>query len=193
MLQRQQAKLDEQIKACTIRAPEDGLVIYATSIDRNQREPVQEGTTVRLSQWLIRLPNVKTHEGGAQDPGSPEAQARRNQGPAGDGQGAGRHRADRRDAHQGQRAARQRRALVEPRPARIPRRADPRQDPARPQARRPRRELPRSSSAATSTPWPSPSRPSTPSARTTTSSSARRRPSRNARSSSAPPMRPTQQ
>ena len=59
MLKRQQAKLDEQIKNCTIRAPQDGLVIYASSIERNQRELVQEGTTVRQSQWLIRLPDVK--------------------------------------------------------------------------------------------------------------------------------------
>jgi HlyD family secretion protein len=60
ILKRQQAKLEEQISACEIKAPEDGLVIYSSSIERNQREPVQEGTTVRQSQWLIRLPNTKT-------------------------------------------------------------------------------------------------------------------------------------
>ena len=44
--------------ACTIRAPEDGLVIYASSIERREREPIQEGTQVRQSHWLLRLPDV---------------------------------------------------------------------------------------------------------------------------------------
>jgi HlyD family secretion protein len=60
LLRKQAQKLQDQIDACTIRAPEDGLVIYASSIDRNLREPVQEGSTVRLSQWLLRLPDVRT-------------------------------------------------------------------------------------------------------------------------------------
>ncbi len=60
LLQRQARKLDEQLAACTIRAPEDGLVIYSSSIERREREPVQEGTQVRQSQWLLRLPDV-TH------------------------------------------------------------------------------------------------------------------------------------
>jgi HlyD family secretion protein len=58
LLQRQARKLDEQLAACTIRAPEDGLVIYSSSIERREREPVQEGTQVRQSQWLLRLPDV---------------------------------------------------------------------------------------------------------------------------------------
>jgi HlyD family secretion protein len=58
LLQRQAQKLDEQLAACTIRAPEDGLVIYASSIERREREPVQEGTQVRQNQWLLRLPDV---------------------------------------------------------------------------------------------------------------------------------------
>jgi len=60
LLQRQARKLDEQLAACTIRAPEDGLVIYSSSIERREREPIQEGTQVRQSQWLLRLPDV-TH------------------------------------------------------------------------------------------------------------------------------------
>jgi HlyD family secretion protein len=60
LLQRQARKLDEQLAACTIRAPEDGLVIYASSIERREREPIQEGTQVRQSHWLLRLPDV-TH------------------------------------------------------------------------------------------------------------------------------------
>src|SRR6266850_1606445 len=60
LLQRQARKLDEQLAACTIRAPEDGLVIYSSSIERREREPVQEGSQVRQSQWLLRLPDV-TH------------------------------------------------------------------------------------------------------------------------------------
>ena len=59
LLQRQAHKLDEQLAACTIRAPEDGLVIYSSSIERREREPVQEGTQVRQSQWLLRLPDVR--------------------------------------------------------------------------------------------------------------------------------------
>lgn len=60
LLRKQAQKLQDQLDACTIRAPEDGLVIYSSSIDRNMREPIQEGTTVRLSQWLLRLPDVRT-------------------------------------------------------------------------------------------------------------------------------------
>ena len=57
-LQKRSAKLQEQINACTIKAPEDALVIYASTVDR-EREPLQDGTSVRLSQWLFRLPDVR--------------------------------------------------------------------------------------------------------------------------------------
>src|ERR1051325_5238675 len=60
LLQRQARKLDEQLAACTIRTPEDRLVIYSPSSERRGGEPVQEGTQVRQSQWLLRLPDV-TH------------------------------------------------------------------------------------------------------------------------------------
>ncbi|MGA2501382.1 MAG: hypothetical protein ABSH20_26885, partial [Tepidisphaeraceae bacterium] len=51
-------KLQDQINACTIKAPEDALVIYASTVDR-EREPLQDGTSVRQSQWLFRLPDVR--------------------------------------------------------------------------------------------------------------------------------------
>lgn len=58
-LQTRATKLQEQIEACTIRAPEDGLVIYMSSIDRWMRDPIQEGTVVRYTQTLMRLPDVR--------------------------------------------------------------------------------------------------------------------------------------
>ncbi len=57
-LQKRSTKLQEQINACTIKAPEDALVIYASTVDR-EREPLQDGSTVRQSQWLFRLPDVR--------------------------------------------------------------------------------------------------------------------------------------
>lgn len=58
LLKQKADKLKEQIQNCTIRAPEDGLVIYASSIDRNMREQIQEGAQVREKQLLLRLPDV---------------------------------------------------------------------------------------------------------------------------------------
>lgn len=51
-------KLQDQIEACVITAPEDGLVIYASTIDR-YRNQVQEGAQVHERQWIIRLPDVR--------------------------------------------------------------------------------------------------------------------------------------
>lgn len=52
-------KLQRMIEACTLRAPRDGIVVYA-----NQSNPwgmvtsvIQEGATVREGQTLINLPN----------------------------------------------------------------------------------------------------------------------------------------
>ncbi len=59
LYRKQATKLQEQLDACTIIAPEDGLVIYMSTIDRWGREPVQEGANVRYSQSLIRLPDVR--------------------------------------------------------------------------------------------------------------------------------------
>jgi HlyD family secretion protein len=59
LLKKNAAKLQVQLDACTITAPEGGLVLYASSIDRNMKEQVLEGASVRQSQWLIRLPDVR--------------------------------------------------------------------------------------------------------------------------------------
>jgi HlyD family secretion protein len=48
----------EQLAACTIRAPADGIVIYGTSGERNVQNPIQEGASVRQRQLLIRLPDT---------------------------------------------------------------------------------------------------------------------------------------
>ncbi len=57
---RQAKKLQDQIDKCTIRAPEAGLTIYMSSIDRSMAAMIQEGTMVRYSQILMRLPDVRT-------------------------------------------------------------------------------------------------------------------------------------
>lgn len=52
-------RIDDQIKKATIRAPQDGLVVYATSTRfswRGNDEPLAEGQEVRERQELILLP-----------------------------------------------------------------------------------------------------------------------------------------
>lgn len=56
--QRKLDKLEAQLAASTIKAPEDGLVVYGTSGDRNAQNPIQEGTQVREKQLLLRLPDT---------------------------------------------------------------------------------------------------------------------------------------
>ncbi len=66
------AKLQEQLAACTIRAPGDGLVVYGSSVGRNpwrRDEPLQIGQEVYNNQLLIILPDtsqliasVRVHE-----------------------------------------------------------------------------------------------------------------------------------
>lgn len=52
-------KLMTQIKACTIRAPRDGLVVYANTNTRRSQEPqIYEGAKVRERQALIHLPDT---------------------------------------------------------------------------------------------------------------------------------------
>ncbi len=48
----------KQFEACTIRAPHDGLVVYATSGDRNAQNQIQEGATIRERQAILRLPET---------------------------------------------------------------------------------------------------------------------------------------
>ncbi len=59
----QKRRLDrykEQFAACRIKAPTDGLVIYASSQDRNAQQPIQEGASVRERQNLLRLPDTSS-------------------------------------------------------------------------------------------------------------------------------------
>lgn len=50
----------DQLAACTITAPADGLVVYSSSADRWSSNPIQEGATVRNQQSLLRLPDTST-------------------------------------------------------------------------------------------------------------------------------------
>lgn len=52
------AKLKEQLENCVIKAPGDGLVVYASSSDRSGAEPIKEGGTVRNQQVVCRLPDT---------------------------------------------------------------------------------------------------------------------------------------
>lgn len=58
LLQRRMERLQEQLDACTIKAPADGMVVYATSGDRNAQTLIQEGAQVRERQTLLRLPET---------------------------------------------------------------------------------------------------------------------------------------
>ena len=59
-----QKKVEDQIRKCKITAPADGLVIYATSADRNVfnmgKEPLDEGVQVHERQELIHLPQTQS-------------------------------------------------------------------------------------------------------------------------------------
>jgi HlyD family secretion protein len=54
------AKLKDQLENCTIKAPADGLVVYASSSDRSGNDPIKEGGTVRLQQVICRLPDTSS-------------------------------------------------------------------------------------------------------------------------------------
>lgn len=60
VLKRRMERYQEQLEACTIRAPADGLVVYATSGDRNAQVQIQEGATVRERQALLKLPDTNS-------------------------------------------------------------------------------------------------------------------------------------
>jgi len=53
------AEYEEQIAKCTIRAPQAGQVVYANVTDRRggQEIVIEEGTTIRERQEIIRLPD----------------------------------------------------------------------------------------------------------------------------------------
>ncbi len=53
--------LEQQLVNSTITAPQDGLVVYATSVGSNRRgEPIAEGRSVRLGETLILLPDTRS-------------------------------------------------------------------------------------------------------------------------------------
>lgn len=58
VIKRRMERLQQQLAACTIKAPADGMVVYATSGDRNAQNLIQEGANVRERQTLLRLPDT---------------------------------------------------------------------------------------------------------------------------------------
>jgi HlyD family secretion protein len=60
VLKRRMEHLQEQLDGCTIKAPADGMVVYATSNDRNAQSSLQEGSQVRERQALLRLPDTSS-------------------------------------------------------------------------------------------------------------------------------------
>jgi len=75
MRERKFEKLNEELAACTVIAPSDGLVVYATSMERSRygwggsEGPLQIGRQVRPNELLIVLPDtsemvasVRVHE-----------------------------------------------------------------------------------------------------------------------------------
>lgn len=60
VLNRRNERLGEQLAACTIKAPADGMVVYFTSGDRNAQNALQEGSQVRERQNLLRLPDTRS-------------------------------------------------------------------------------------------------------------------------------------
>lgn len=62
-------KVTEQLKNTKIYAPQPGLVVYATARQGGDERPVEEGTSIRQRQEIIKLPDlssmlveVKVHE-----------------------------------------------------------------------------------------------------------------------------------
>jgi HlyD family secretion protein len=51
-------KSKEQLDNCTIKAPADGLVVYASSSSRSGDDQIKEGSTVRMRQVICRLPDT---------------------------------------------------------------------------------------------------------------------------------------
>ncbi|MEE9212966.1 MAG: efflux RND transporter periplasmic adaptor subunit [Phycisphaeraceae bacterium] len=56
------ADLEEQLEATDVRAPQEGLVVYATSAGSRWRrgsEPIQQGRRVRYNESLVILPDTR--------------------------------------------------------------------------------------------------------------------------------------
>jgi RND family efflux transporter MFP subunit len=60
VLKRRMEHWQEQLADCTITAPADGMVVYASSGDRWSQVQIQEGATVRERQTLLRLPDTSS-------------------------------------------------------------------------------------------------------------------------------------
>jgi HlyD family secretion protein len=54
------SKLKDQLEHCTIKAPADGLVVYASTSSRSGDDQIKEGSTVRLQQVICRLPDTSS-------------------------------------------------------------------------------------------------------------------------------------
>lgn len=53
-------ELNEQLAACTIKAPADGMVVYVNNPDNQQSGAIQQGGEVRERQPILRLPDVSS-------------------------------------------------------------------------------------------------------------------------------------
>lgn len=53
-------KLNEQLEASELKAPRDGVVVYATSVGRRswRSDPISEGREVRFNEAILYLPDV---------------------------------------------------------------------------------------------------------------------------------------
>ncbi len=58
VIKRRMEHLQEQFAACTIAAPADGMVVYASSGDRWAQTQIQEGAVARERQAILRLPDT---------------------------------------------------------------------------------------------------------------------------------------
>ena len=59
IVERKNEHLKEQLDDCTIKAPADGLVVYAQN-ERSSQQPIEEGVQVRERQMLLRLPDTSS-------------------------------------------------------------------------------------------------------------------------------------
>jgi HlyD family secretion protein len=58
ILKRRAERLTEQLEFCTIKAPAEGMVVYAQTSREGGAGPIQEGTVVRERQAMLRLPDT---------------------------------------------------------------------------------------------------------------------------------------
>jgi HlyD family secretion protein len=58
LLKERMSHYQQQLADCSIIAPDDGMVVYSSSIDRNAETQIEEGAEVRERQPLLRLPDT---------------------------------------------------------------------------------------------------------------------------------------